>query len=128
MCGERACTRPTLAVGHRSCPQEVRTSTGCFIMPEEDKDGVLQEIADKIASVTHLPVENGEVRRAGGRWRAGVCSGVANRSTARAGPALHTCAGLQRAQVHAHPALRQVSNRVRGVPAAPRAAPTGPDG
>eukprot|EP00195_Chlamydomonas_chlamydogama_P007242 CAMPEP_0202899950 /NCGR_PEP_ID=MMETSP1392-20130828/9342_1 /ASSEMBLY_ACC=CAM_ASM_000868 /TAXON_ID=225041 /ORGANISM="Chlamydomonas chlamydogama, Strain SAG 11-48b" /LENGTH=355 /DNA_ID=CAMNT_0049586255 /DNA_START=116 /DNA_END=1183 /DNA_ORIENTATION=+ len=40
--------------------QNVRTSSGCFLSREMDSTGTLRWIEDRIAQVTHLPVENGE--------------------------------------------------------------------
>ncbi len=44
--------------------QEVRTSTGCFLVAQQDKGGVLGEIERKIAAVTHLPIEVGIMHKA----------------------------------------------------------------
>lgn len=41
--------------------RDVRTSQGTFISRNEDKEGVLAWIEDKIASLTGLPVAHGEV-------------------------------------------------------------------
>ncbi len=40
--------------------QNVRTSTGTFLVASQDQQGVLAWLEDRIASVTHLPVEHGE--------------------------------------------------------------------
>ena len=41
--------------------RDVRTSQGTFVSRDEDKEGVLAWIEDKIAQVTGLPVGHGEV-------------------------------------------------------------------
>ena len=41
--------------------QQVRTSTGCFLSAAMDPSGATAWVEEKIAAVTHLPVENGEV-------------------------------------------------------------------
>jgi hypothetical protein len=45
--------------------QNVRTSSGTFLSSQMDPGGVLAWLEDRIAGVTHLPAENGEVRA----WR-----------------------------------------------------------
>lgn len=40
--------------------QQTRTSQGTFLMSDQDTDGVLAWVEEKIASVTFLPVEHGE--------------------------------------------------------------------
>ena len=42
----------------------MRTSSGTFLSAQMDPGGVLDWLEDRIAMVTHLPVENGEVRAA----------------------------------------------------------------
>ena len=42
--------------------RNVRTSQGTFISRNEDKDGVLAWIEDKLALLTGLPADHGEVR------------------------------------------------------------------
>ena len=42
-------------------PQDMRTSEGTFIDSRDDKDGVLAWLEHKIAAVTLLPVQHGEV-------------------------------------------------------------------
>ncbi len=41
--------------------QQTRTSQGTFLAQQQDANGVLQWIEERIAAVTLLPRENGEV-------------------------------------------------------------------
>ncbi len=43
--------------------RDVRTSQGTFISRNEDKEGVLAWIEDRLAQLTGLPANHGEVRR-----------------------------------------------------------------
>ncbi len=43
--------------------QQTRTSKGTFLMEQSDGNGVLAWVEERIAAVTLLPRENGEVRR-----------------------------------------------------------------
>lgn len=45
--------------------QQTRTSSGTFLSPNADPDGVLGWVEQRIAAATLLPAENGEVTRAG---------------------------------------------------------------
>ena len=42
--------------------RDVRTSQGTFISRNEDKEGVLAWIEDRLAQLTGLPANHGEVR------------------------------------------------------------------
>ena len=93
--------------------QNVRTSSGTFLSREMDSGGVLAWLEERIAAVTHLPVENGEVstlccfgQDVRSLFGCCLCAG-GNAGLTLPSPLPLVCPGVQRAAVHAHPALRQ---------------------
>ena len=55
------CLRLVAAQAWAAC-RNVRTSSGTFIASREDPDGVLLHVEDKIAALTAIPANHGEVR------------------------------------------------------------------